>query len=141
MKELDTSGFIDRLYKSTTMATAASHVEPAAPPVVAAREKTVPLAEAKPKPVAAEEKAKPVAKQISGSTEKAATAVTAKATIPGTQEYTVKLGDSLSKLAERFYNSTSKWEKIYEANRDTVKNPHYIYVGQKLMIPADDQAS
>jgi len=141
MKELDTSGFIDRLYKSTTMATAASHVEPAAPPVVAAREKTVPLAEAKPKPVAAEEKAKPVAKQMSGSTEKAATAVTAKATIPGTQEYTVKLGDSLSKLAERFYNSTSKWEKIYEANRDTVKNPHYIYVGQKLMIPADDQAS
>jgi ABC-type nitrate/sulfonate/bicarbonate transport system substrate-binding protein/LysM repeat protein len=140
MKELDTSGFIDRLYKSTPMVTAASHVEAAAPPVVAAREKTVPLAEAKPKPVAAEEKAKPVAKQISGSTEKAATAVTAKATIPGTQEYTVKLGDSLSKLAERFYNSTSKWEKIYEANRDTVKNPHYIYVGQKLMIPADDQA-
>jgi NitT/TauT family transport system substrate-binding protein len=141
MKELDTSGFIDRMYKSTPMATAASHVEVAAPPVVAAREKTVPLAEAKPKPVAAEEKAKPVAKQISGSTEKAATAVTAKATIPETQEYTVKLGDSLSKLAERFYNSTSKWEKIYEANRDTVKNPHYIYVGQKLMIPADDQAS
>ena len=141
MKELDTSGFIDRLYKSTTMATATSRVEPAPPPVVAAREKTVPLAEAKPKPVAAEEKAKPVAKQMSGSTEKAATAVTAKATIPGTQEYTVKLGDSLSKLAERFYNSTSKWEKIYEANRDTVKNPHYIYVGQKLMIPADDQAS
>src|SRR6266436_4917163 len=131
MKELDTSGFIDRLYKSTPMATATSRVEPVPAPVVAAREKTVPLAE---------EKTKPVAKQISGSTEKAATPVTVKATIPGTQEYTVKLGDSLSKLAERFYNSTSKWEKIYEANRDTVKNPHYIYVGQKLMIPADDQA-
>jgi NitT/TauT family transport system substrate-binding protein len=141
MKELDTSGFIDRLYKSTPMATATSRVEPVSAPVVAAREKTVPLAEAKTKPVAAEEKTKPVAKQISGSTEKPATPVTVKATIPGTQEYTVKLGDSLSKLAERFYNSTSKWEKIYEANRDTVKNPHYIYVGQKLLIPADDQAS
>ena len=141
MKELDSTGFIDRLYKSKAVATATPRVEPAPAPVVAAREKTVPLAEAKPKPVAAEEKTKPVAKQISGSTEKAATPVIAKATIPGTQEYTVKLGDSLSKLAERFYNSTSKWEKIYEANRDTVKNPHYIYVGQKLMIPSDDQAS
>ena len=53
----------------------------------------------------------------------------------------VKLGDTLSKLAERFYNSPYKWEKIYDANKDTVKNPHYIYVGQKLMIPADDQSS
>ncbi len=70
MKELDTSGFIDRLYKSTPMATATSRVEPVPAPVVAAREKTVPLAEAKTKPVAAEEKTKPVAKQISGSTEK-----------------------------------------------------------------------
>jgi len=141
MKELDTSGFIDRLYKSTPMATATSRVEPVPAPAVTAREKTVPLAEAKTKPVATEEKTKPVAKQISGSTEKQATPVTVKATIPGTQENPVKLGDTLSKLAERFYNSTSKWEKIYEANRDTVKNPHYIYVGQKLMIPADDQAS
>jgi len=46
----------------------------------------------------------------------------------------------LSKLAERFYNSVSKWEKIYEANRDTLKNPNYIFIGQKLTIPADDQA-
>ena len=50
----------------------------------------------------------------------------------------VKLGDTLSKLAERFYNSPYKWEKIYEANKDTLKNPHYIYVGQKLTIPADE---
>jgi nucleoid-associated protein YgaU len=97
--------------------------------------------EARTKPIA-EEKATPVAKQIPASTEKAATVpVTAKATKPGAQEYMVKLGDTLSKLAERFYNSPYKWEKIYDANKDTVKNPHYIYVGQKLMIPADDQAS
>ena len=83
---------------------------------------------------------RPVAKQIPASTEKTITTpVIAKPTKPGVQEYTVKLGDTLSKLAERFYNSTYKWEKIYEANRDTVKNPHYIYVGQKLIIPLDDQ--
>jgi nucleoid-associated protein YgaU len=53
----------------------------------------------------------------------------------------VKVGDTLSKLAERFYNSTAKWEKIFEANRENLKNPNYIYVGMKLVIPADDQAS
>jgi len=143
MKELDSSGFIDRLYKSPAVTTAATTpVEPAPTPVVAAKEKTAPLAEAKTKPLAVEEKAKPVAKQIPASTEKAATVpATAKTTKPGAQEYLVKLGDTLSKLAERFYNSPYKWEKIYEANKDTLKNPHYIYVGQKLVIPADDQAS
>src|SRR5207245_1954393 len=60
---------------------------------------------------------------------------------PAAQEYTVKAGDTLSKLAERFYNSMSKWERIYEANKDNLKNPNYIYIGQKLMIPSDDQAS
>jgi nucleoid-associated protein YgaU len=142
MKELDSSGFIDRLYKSPAVAMATPRVEPAPAPVIAAKENTTPLVEARTKPVAAEEKAKPVAKQIPASTEKTATVpVTAKATKPGAQEYTVKLGDTLSKLAERFYNSPYKWEKIYEANKDTLKNPHYIYVGQKLTIPADDQAS
>jgi len=142
MKELDSSGFIDRLYKSPAVAMATPRVEPAPAPVIAAKENTTPLVEARTKPVAAEEKAKPVAKQIPASTEKSATVpVTAKATKSGAQEYMVKLGDTLSKLAERFYNSPYKWEKIYEANKDTLKNPHYIYVGQKLTIPADDQAS
>jgi NitT/TauT family transport system substrate-binding protein len=142
MKELDSSGFIDRLYKSPAVATATPRVEPAPAPVIAAKENTTPLAETRTKSLAVEEKAKPVAKQIPASTEKTATVpVTAKATKPGAQEYMVKLGDTLSKLAERFYNSPYKWEKIYEANKDTLKNPHYIYVGQKLTIPADDQAS
>ena len=142
MKELDSSGFIDRLYKSRAVATATPRVEPAPAPVVGATEKAAPLAEGKIKPLAAEEKAKPVAKQIPASTEKAvATSGSAKTTKPTAQEYTVKLGDTLSKLAERFYNSSYKWERIYEANKDILKNPNYIYIGQKLMIPSDDQAS
>ena len=134
IKELDSSGFIDRLYKSTAVAKAASpRIEPG-PEMT----KKTPAAEAKAIP--AQEKMRPVAKQIPASTEKTMTTpAIAKPTKPGVQEYTVKLGDTLSKLAERFYNSTYKWEKIYEANRDTVKNPHYIYVGQKLIIPLDDQ--
>jgi len=59
----------------------------------------------------------------------------------GSQQYTVKSGDTLSKLAGQFYNSGDKWEKIYEANKDVLKNPHYIYIGMKLVIPLDDKAS
>jgi nucleoid-associated protein YgaU len=44
-------------------------------------------------------------------------------------------------LAGQFYNSPEKWEKIYEANRDLLKNPNYIYIGMKLQIPSDDKAS
>ena len=139
VKELDGSGFIDRLYKSSAIAKAAPSRIEASPEI--AKEKTAP-AETKTKAVTSEERAKPVAKQIPSSAEKpAATPVTAKTTRPAAQEYTVKAGDTLTKLAERFYNSMSKWEKIYEANKDSLKNPNYIYIGQKLMIPSDDQAS
>jgi NitT/TauT family transport system substrate-binding protein len=136
IKELDSSGFIDRLYKSTAVAKAA------APRIESAPEMTKRTPPAEANVIPAQEKMRPVAKQIPASTEKTITTpVIAKPTKPGVQEYTVKLGDTLSKLAERFYNSTYKWEKIYEANRDTVKNPHYIYVGQKLIIPLDEQPS
>ena len=54
-----------------------------------------------------------------------------------TQQYTVKPGDTLARLAEQFYSSANKWEKIYEANKEQVKNPNYIFIGMKLIIPAD----
>lgn len=144
IKELDTSGFIDRLYKPTVVAKAASRPEPPPAPV-AAKEKPAP-AEAKVKAVATDEKMKPVARQVPAPAEKSkpTTQTAAKAAKPAAssgEQYTVKAGDTLSKLAERFYKSISKWEKIYQANREQLKNPNYIYVGMKLMIPPDDQAS
>jgi len=143
MKELDSSGFIDRLYKTTAVAKVAPRTEPAPAPV-AAKEKT-PVVEAKTKAVATDEKAKPVAKQVSASVEKPqpteALAKIAKVPALAAQQYTVKSGDTLSKLAERFYSAPGKWEKIYDANKDILKNPNYIYIGMKLTIPADDQAS
>ena len=143
MKELDSSGFIDRLYKTTAVAKVAPRTEPAPAPV-AAKEKT-PAVEAKTKAVATDEKAKPVAKQLTASVEKPqpteALAKMAKVPALAAQQYTVKSGDTLSRLAERFYNAPGKWEKIYDANKDILKNPNYIYIGMKLTIPADDQAS
>ena len=132
LKELESSGFIDKLYRSTVVvAKAAPRTEAA--PAAAPTKANVQVADAKTKPVATEEKAKPVSKQIPATPEAAATVQTKK----GAQEYVVKSGDTLSKIAEQFYSSSAKWEKIFEANRESVKNPNYIYVGMKLNIPAD----
>ncbi|MCD7973125.1 MAG: LysM peptidoglycan-binding domain-containing protein [Candidatus Azobacteroides sp.] len=51
----------------------------------------------------------------------------------GEQVYEVKPGDNLSKIAQRYPNMT--WQKIFEANRDILKNPDLIKAGQKLKIP------
>jgi nucleoid-associated protein YgaU len=47
--------------------------------------------------------------------------------------YTVEPGDSLSKIARKYQGVT--WQKIFEANRDQIKNPDLIHPGQKLRIP------
>ena len=44
-------------------------------------------------------------------------------------------GDSLSKIAQRAYGDGNKWSKIYEANKDVIKDPDLIYPGQSLRIP------
>ena len=51
--------------------------------------------------------------------------------------YTVVAGDSLSKIAKREYGDAAKWRGIWEANRDTIKNPDLIHPGQVLNLPAD----
>jgi len=50
--------------------------------------------------------------------------------------YVVVAGDSLSKIAKSVYGNYADWKLIYEANKNTVKNPNLIYVGQTLVIPA-----
>ena len=52
------------------------------------------------------------------------------------QTYTVKSGDSLSKIAKHLYGDASSWHKIYDANRDKIKNPDLIHPGQVLTIPS-----
>ena len=45
-------------------------------------------------------------------------------------------GDSLSKIAKRFYGDAQQWRKIFEANKDQIKNPDLIYPGQTFRIPS-----
>lgn len=49
--------------------------------------------------------------------------------------YVVQSGDSLWAIAKKYYGDGSKYTKIYNANKDKIKNPSLIYPGQKLVIP------
>jgi nucleoid-associated protein YgaU len=50
--------------------------------------------------------------------------------------WTVKSGDSLSKIAKDVYDDAGKYTKIYEANKATIgNNPNLIKPGQKLVLP------
>lgn len=50
--------------------------------------------------------------------------------------YTVEDGDYLIKIAGRFYGDGTRWFDIYNANRDIIKDPNMIWIGQILVIPA-----
>jgi nucleoid-associated protein YgaU len=54
---------------------------------------------------------------------------------PYTQIYVVQSGDSLSKIAQKYYGDAALYTKIFEANRDQLKDPNKISPGQKLRIP------
>ena len=54
---------------------------------------------------------------------------------PPTRDYTIKSGDSLSKIAKEFYGNAGDWQKIYQANKDKIKDPNLIHPGQKIIIP------
>jgi LysM repeat protein len=44
-------------------------------------------------------------------------------------------GDTLSKLAKHYYGNGNLYMKIFEANRDQMRDPNIIQIGQKLKIP------
>jgi nucleoid-associated protein YgaU len=51
------------------------------------------------------------------------------------QWHDVVAGDTLSKIAKKYYGDPGLYMKIFEANRDVLKDPNLIKVGQKLRIP------
>ena len=109
VKELDSSGFIDRLYK--------------AQPVITSRIDTRSSADSA------------VVKDNTATVKRRVSTAPVAPVLP--QTYTVEAGDTLGQLALRFYGFSAKWPKIHQANADTLKNPHYLYIGQQLLIPPD----
>jgi len=58
----------------------------------------------------------------------------------GSQTYTVKSGDTLSKISKQFYGDANEYMRIFYVNRETLRDPDRIQVGQQLAIPPDDKA-
>lgn len=54
---------------------------------------------------------------------------------PAPRTYVVVRGDCLWNIAKRFYGSGPLWPRIFDANRNQIKNPNLIYPGQRLVIP------
>lgn len=50
------------------------------------------------------------------------------------QTYIVKKGDTLSKIANKYYGDKNQWNRIYEANKSTMSDPNTLQIGQKLVI-------
>jgi nucleoid-associated protein YgaU len=62
-------------------------------------------------------------------------AVTQASGAAGARVHEVKKGDTLSAIAKEYYGKASDYPKIFEANRDQLKDPDKIFPGQKLKIP------
>ena len=58
------------------------------------------------------------------------------AAAPQGQTYKVQPGDTLSKIAKHYYGDANAYMRIFEANKDKLKDPNKIQVGQELLIPA-----
>ena len=48
--------------------------------------------------------------------------------------HTVVAGDTLYRLAEKYYDDPTVWIKIYEANEDTIEDKGLLKKGQVLII-------
>jgi nucleoid-associated protein YgaU len=71
-----------------------------------------------------------------GNTNTAANTSANTASQTANDTYTVKSGDSLSKIAKQYYGDAQQWKKIYEANKDVIgSNPDMIQPGQTYKIP------
>ena len=81
----------------------------------------------------------PQATSKGGDMESAAAPAAAPATPEGgeapSEYYTVKSGDTLSGIAAKLLGKASKYNEIFEANREVIEDPNKIFVGQKIRIP------
>ena len=84
------------------------------------------------------EKAVLMAGNIEGVEAVDTSGVTAPAQTVTVEFYTIQKGDTLSGIAKTFYGKASAYPKIFEANREVIKDPDLIYPGQVIRIPKED---
>ncbi len=54
-----------------------------------------------------------------------------------TKEYTIQKNDSLWKIAKKQLGAGHRWKYLYDLNKDKIKNPNKLKVGQKIIIPIE----
>ncbi len=83
------------------------------------------------------EKAVLMAGNVKGVSEVRSDDVTAPAATEKIEYYEIVSGDTLSAVAQKYYGKASAYTRIFEANREVIKDPDKIYPGQKIRIPLD----
>lgn len=81
------------------------------------------------------EKAVLMAGNVKGVSEVKADGVNAPPQPAPVEYYVIQKGDSLSAIAKRYYGNAKDYPRIFDANREVIKNPDLIYPGQKIRIP------
>ena len=81
------------------------------------------------------EKAVLMAGNVQGVSEVKADAVNAPPQQAKVEYYTIQKGDTLSAIAKRYYGNANDYPRIFEANREVIKDADLIYPGQKIRIP------
>jgi len=54
-----------------------------------------------------------------------------------TKDYVIKKGDTLSGIAQREMGGAHRWKYLYQLNKDRIKDPNKLRVGQKIVIPIE----
>ena len=81
------------------------------------------------------EKAVLIAGNIQGVAGASADQVQAPPQTGKVEYYVIQKGDTLSAIAKKFLGNASAYPKIFDANREGIKDPDLIYPGQKIRIP------
>lgn len=76
-----------------------------------------------------------IAGNVKGVSDVDASGIEAPAPAADVVYYTIESGDTLSKIAKEFLGNAMDYPKIFEANREVIKDPNLIYPGQKIRIP------
>lgn len=91
-----------------------------------------------PKPKAAEKISAVTEEQEEGNKGYISSSISPEITEPGEfEKYTVQKNDTLQKISKKYYGTTKKSQKIYDANKDVLKGPNSIYPGQVINIPVE----
>ena len=83
------------------------------------------------------EKAVLMAGNIQGVEKVDVAGVTAPPQTAKVEYYVIQKGDTLSAIAKRYYGNAMQYPRIFEANKEVIKDPDKIFVGQKIRIPLD----